>query len=156
MTSAVSCSAMDLLREIASYPGRKISVAYAKSMPPAKRALYKELLDANYLQPCDGYSDNRPMVSGFLYRSSRISDVGEAALDAYEKQLQKERQQKASEEAKRIADRAYADQNTKKQFRHDWRVAVFEVLGAFILGAIADHFFDIVGYADRLWSALFH
>lgn len=65
-------------------------------------------------------------------------------------------QQEASRAADRISDRAYADQNAKKQFRHDWRIAIFETLTSFILGAVFDHFFDIVGNAARLWLALKH
>lgn len=62
----------------------------------------------------------------------------------------------AQREADRAADRAYADQNAQKQFRHDWRIAIFETVTGFILGAIFDHFFDIVGNAVRLWLALKH
>lgn len=71
-------------------------------------------------------------------------------------QLERDIAERARKEAERMSDRAYADENTKKQFRHNWRIAIFEVVGSFLLGAIADHFFDIVGNAVRLWLALSH
>lgn len=86
----------------------------------------------------------------------RLEPAGYAALAAKEEEFQRQRQQRAYEDAARSAERAYFDQQTQKQFRHDWRIAVFELIGGFILGAVADHFFDIVGYAAGLWRSLFH
>lgn len=74
----------------------------------------------------------------------------------YLEELDRQRQQQADEEARRMSDYAHADENTQKHFRHDWRIAIFEALSGFILGAIADHFFDIIGNAARLWRFLFH
>lgn len=70
--------------------------------------------------------------------------------------LKQARDERAKQEADHAADRAHADQNTQKQFRHDWRIAIFETVTGFALGAIFDHFFDIVGNAVRLWFALRH
>ena len=64
--------------------------------------------------------------------------------------------QEADRAAQEAADRAYADEDRKKQFRHDWRIAIFETFTSFILGAVFDHLFDIVGNAARLWLALKH
>lgn len=90
----------------------------------------------------------------------RVSDRGHEYL-AYTRQLAQdradsERQQRAAQQAAEEAERAYLDQDTQKHFRHDWRIAVFTTLTGFALGAVADHFFDIVGYAGRAWNALFH
>lgn len=65
-------------------------------------------------------------------------------------------QEKAERAAERAADRADADENRQKQLRHDWRIAIFNAVTGFVLGAIADHFVDIVGNAIRLWYFLFH
>lgn len=62
--------------------------------------------------------------------------------------------EQACHEAERISDRAHADQDRKLHFKHDWRIAVFNAISGFVLGAVADHFLDIVGNAVRLWSSL--
>lgn len=87
--------------------------------------------------------------------SYRVTDAGMAALRA-EKERQDQAEQKRSEEdaAKRV-ERAYLDEQTKKQFRHDWRITIFSLIGGFILGAITDHFADIVGYCTHAFGALF-
>lgn len=73
------------------------------------------------------------------------------------KQIRDERErQEAKQAAQRVEDRAHADQNAKQQFKHDWRIAIFNAISSFALGAIADHFFDIVGNASRLFLALKH
>ena len=62
--------------------------------------------------------------------------------------------EQARHEAERISDRAHADQDRKLHFKHDWRIAVFNAISGFVLGAVSDHFLDIVGNAVRLWSSL--
>ena len=69
-------------------------------------------------------------------------------------ELEQQEDQRAREDAKRASDRAHADQDRKLHFKHDWRIAFFEVFGGFVLGAVADHLFDIVGRAVELWLAL--
>ena len=85
-----------------------------------------------------------------------LSDRARLLMHRYKEQLEKENAENARRDADREADRAYADENTQKQFRHDWRIAIFETFTGFILGAVFDHFFDIVGNAARLWLALKH
>ena len=79
----------------------------------------------------------------------RINETGREWLRLHEELLQQRDQdaadQRAYEDAKCCEERAYLDQNAKKQFRHDWRISIFEAVSGFILGAVADHFFDIVG-----------
>ena len=58
-------------------------------------------------------------------------------------------EQRAYEDAKSCEERAHLHQQTKEQFRHDWRITAVNLLGGFILGAVADHFFDIVGNTTR-------
>ena len=62
--------------------------------------------------------------------------------------------EQARHEAERISDRAHADQDRKLHFKHEWRIAIFELLGGFLLGAISDHFFDIVGRAVEIGLAI--
>lgn len=96
----------------------------------------------------------------FAHRFYSTAYVTQAGLRAYQEetlrrkdQLEQQKQEEAGKNAERASDRAYADKNTKKQFRHDWRIAVFNLFGGFVLGAIVNHFVDIVGYAARLWRS---
>lgn len=89
------------------------------------------------------------------YGGYRITDAGIRALRAEEEMREQRSKQKEDEETSKREERAHLDQQTKKQFRHDWRVAAFEVFGGFVLGAIADHFFDIVSYCSSFLSSLF-
>jgi len=85
-----------------------------------------------------------------------LTPRGEAAILEHKNKLEQREREKSEQAAQRAADRAFADENTQKQFKHDWRIAIFETFTGFILGAIADHFLDIVGNAARLWLALKH
>ena len=69
-------------------------------------------------------------------------------------ELEQQEEERARKEADRASDRAHADQDRKLHFKHEWRIAIFEVLGGFLLGAISDHFFDIVSRAVEIWLAL--
>ena len=64
--------------------------------------------------------------------------------------------QEADKAAEKAEERAYLDQQTQKHFRHDWRITLVGCAINLALGAILDHFFDIVGYAANLWRSLFH
>lgn len=75
-------------------------------------------------------------------------------LSAEKQRLQDKEDEHSYQAATRAAEHSYIDENRKKQFSHDWRIAIFNLVGGFILGTIADHFFDIVGYALRLWAFL--
>ena len=66
-------------------------------------------------------------------------------------QLEQEKQEEARKNAERLSDRAYADEQTQKHFRHDRRISIFSSAICFVLGIISDYFLDIVGYAVRLW-----
>ena len=68
--------------------------------------------------------------------------------------LEQQEEERARKEADRASDRAHADQDRKLHFKHDWRIAVFNAISGFVLGAVADHFLDIVGNAVRLGSSL--
>lgn len=122
------------------------------------------------LHPCivevDGMTDQQIRAIQFLseeglvesfgpYGGYRITEAGIRALRAEEERLKEKAEKKADEETSKREERAYLDQQTKKQFRHDWRVAAFEVFGGFVLGAIADHFFDIVSYCSGFLGSLF-
>lgn len=73
-----------------------------------------------------------------------IRPAGLAALAAEEYRLEQQRRQESQDEARRLEERAYLHQQAQKQFRHDWRVSLFEVLAGFVLGLIAQHFLDII------------
>ena len=96
----------------------------------------------------------------FAHRFYSTAYVTQAGLRAYQEEtlrrkdrLEQQKQEETRKNAERASDRAYADKNAKKQFRHDWRIAVFNLLGGFVLGAIVNHFVDIVGYAAWLWRS---
>ena len=65
------------------------------------------------------------------------------------------RKQQADEDSRRReeqrSDRAYAEARQKKQFRHDWFIAIFSAMFGAIFGAVMDYFFDIVVHCARLW-----
>lgn len=69
-------------------------------------------------------------------------------------ELEQQEEERARKEADRASDRAHADQDRKLHFKHEWRIAIFELLGGFLLGAISDHFFDIVGRAVEIGLAI--
>ena len=69
-------------------------------------------------------------------------------------ELEQQEEERARKEADRASDRAHADQDRKMHFKHEWRIAIFELLGGFLLGAISDHFFDIVGRAVEIGLAI--
>lgn len=116
------------------------------SDPESEKAFEKLLLEGFITGIiCDDYSISR-----------------EAAREARKEQLRREEQAKREREQQEIlnaqiqADRTDADKKTKKQFRHDWRIAVFNTFISFALGAVFDHFVDIVSHASDLWRSLFH
>lgn len=131
--------------------------------------LYKELMKASkdgicYRLPttitkrdverlCDlGMCDrSNPNLLYLLYTDYELADLENSLHD----QLEYEKQQAAAKDAERAEERAYLDQQRKKQFRHDWGIAIFNLTVGTALGAILDHFFDIVGYAADLWRSLF-
>lgn len=105
----------------------------------------------------------RALLSG-LYRRKLVTDVCTgpgrkltpeglhlllSTQDAAEKAEQERARQQAEADAAKAEERAHLDQQTKKQFRHDWRIAIFELIGGFLLGAVADHLFDVVGNTAR-------
>ena len=120
----------------------------------------------------DGFSSEEKTALNLFQHKSRgwvyltenliyiITRTGLIALSNHEEALENERRQRAQQEADRAAqqaaDRAYADENREKQFKHDWRIAIFNLISGFVLGTIADHFLDIIGNAVRLWLALKH
>lgn len=153
-----SDAAMRFLQEISHQVQSKVSIDFIQSQAPEVRAYANELKNAGYLERCDEYfhNDSGSVIRiGSAYRSLRVSDAGWAALAARQDLIDRQRQQHAYEASKAAADHAYADEQAKKQFRHDWRISAFEVFGGFILGAIADNRFDIVGKAARLLALLF-
>lgn len=85
-----------------------------------------------------------------------ITRSGFAALQSEKQEREEEAKREAKEAAKQAQADARADQQLHKQFKHDWRVAIFNVLSAFVLGLVAQYLFDIVGVATRAWNSLFH
>ena len=83
-----------------------------------------------------------------------VTEKGNDLLDALQEQADQEAKEDAARRDQYIAQRADADQDRKKQFRHDWWITIVGSLFSFTLGAIADHFFDVVAYCSDLWSSL--
>ena len=69
-------------------------------------------------------------------------------------ELEQQEEERARKEADRASDRAHADQDRKLHFKHEWRIAIFNAIVGFFVGAISDHFFDIVGRAVEIGLAL--
>ena len=68
--------------------------------------------------------------------------------------LEQQEEERARKEADRASDRAHADQDRKLHFKHEWRIAIFNAIVGFFVGAISDHFFDIVSRAVEIGLAL--
>lgn len=82
-------------------------------------------------------------------RASRLAD--EQAQEAeHQRQQELARQERREQEAVH-AQQAQLDQQTKKQFKHDWLIAVFELVGGFVLGLVVEHFVDVL---DKVSAAL--
>lgn len=69
-------------------------------------------------------------------------------------ELEQQEEERARKEADRASDRAHADQDRKLHFKHEWRIAIFNAIVGFFVGAISDHFFNIVSRAVEIWLAL--
>lgn len=82
----------------------------------------------------------------------KITGEGFTLLQLHKEKLQKEIDIEAKREAKRLEDVLRSEQNRKKQFRHDWWIAIFTAVTGFISGAVTDHFFDVIVNAVRLWE----
>lgn len=89
-------------------------------------------------------SDSGPYVSRIYYKYFwyTITPLGTDALLAFE-QDQEERAQQKREHDEQIAK---ADEDRKKQFKHDWLVAIFSAVVGFVLGLIAEHFINIIAF----------
>ena len=101
--------------------------------------------------------------NGYLFAHEFISSayITPTGIQAYlnetlsrKDQFEHQKQEEARKNAERLSDRAYADKQTQKHFRHDWWIHIFDAVVGFVLGIIADYFFDIVGNAIRLWRFL--
>ena len=68
--------------------------------------------------------------------------------------LEQQEEERASKEADRASDRAHADQDRKLHFKHEWRIAIFNAIVGFFVGAISDHFCDIVSRAVEIGLAI--
>lgn len=63
--------------------------------------------------------------------------------------LDENRQKKADDDRKHNENIAKADENRKKQFRHDWWITIAASIISFISGLIVEYFSDIVGFLIR-------
>ena len=100
------------------------------------------------LERCGFITSGFHASGGYAARSLRLCSItpaGLARLHRLEEASQQRAQQQAQSHTAHDAQRAYLDQQAQKQFRHDWRIAVFEALAAFILGAVANHLIGIIG-----------
>ena len=70
----------------------------------------------------------------------------------HKEKLQKEIDIEAKREAERLEEVLRSEQNRKKQFRHDWWIAIFTAVTGFVSGAVTDYFFNVVVNAVRLWE----
>lgn len=90
-------------------------------------------------------------------RAARLAD--EQAQEAeHQRQQELARQQRREQEAVH-AQQSQLDQQTKKQFKHDWLIAVFELVGGFVLGLVVEHFTNVLDKVSAALSAavsLFH
>lgn len=137
----LSSSCYDMLRQIKSNP------LYNPSEGEPRRLvlyLHRAGLITDFIPPY-GRRLTPKGEEALRLENERLAAAQQAAKDAENERAR----QKAEADAAKAEERSHLDQQTKKQFRHDWRIAIFEVVSSFLLGAIADHFFDIVGNTAR-------
>lgn len=84
----------------------------------------------------------------------RITKDGYAALFSHQQQLQNQCEQEAKNKAAKEEDRAYTAANNRKQRHHDYFVATFQVLTAWILGLVAEYYLQIVAFVIKLFEKL--
>ena len=113
-------------------------IADWRQLPETERLVLKNMHQKGWLRRLD--------KAGYAW----LDPAGAAALQAEKERLEREEQQRAEDEAAKRAERAHLDQQAKKQFRHDWRVALFNLLAGVVLGLIADHFLNVVGSASQV------
>ena len=81
-----------------------------------------------------------------------VSALAEESLRRKD-QLEQESREQARKEADRVDERSYADKQTKKHFRHNWRIAIFNAVCGFIAGAASEYFLNVIGNAVGLWRS---
>lgn len=120
--------------------------SHVNSLDTLDRERAKLLVDKGFLtlKKTGLSSDSDPYVSRIYYKYSWYT-ITPSGIDAL---LDFEQNQKERAEQKRKYDEqiAKADEDRKKQFKHDWLVAIFSAVIGFILGLIVEHFIDIVAF----------
>lgn len=116
------------------------------------------------LTPISTCSEEEQLVIRILIQERRIILTSrntylvpvKTRLDCLEHKdkLEQQEEERARKEADRASDRAHADQDRKLHFKHEWRIAIFNAIVGFFVGAISDHFFNIVSRAVEIWLAL--
>lgn len=101
-----------------------------------------DLLNQKLIEAHEFTSGSMPGVFSIAASSYHITSNGEDALAEFEKAQQRETDQKRQHDE----EIAQANENRKKEFRHDWLIAIFSAVISFVLGLIVEYFFDIIAF----------
>ena len=158
MPPEIAPATIAVLRFIANSPGQRATVAALESKFGSESACYRiqVLRDSGYITASDYVSDPPGPVMRICHPSEYcLTPMGADILTKQQRDADGERQQRAEKDAEEHRKRLQEDVNRKKQFRHDWRVAIVSSILAFISGLVVAHFVDIAGYCAALLSAWF-
>ena len=110
----------------------------------------RSLLDDGLIEAA-GYRYARGGL-GLVRRSYRLTARGADALSLRQQQLDQQRQEESEKRRQQEEERAYAAANDRKKRRHDYFVAAFQALLAFILGLLLEYRFQVVGFLVGLFK----
>ncbi len=101
-----------------------------------------DLLSKKYIEPHEMGSHRYQSVLWVGAVSYHITPAGEDALLEFEKECEKEAEQKRQYNEQI----ALANEDRQKKFKHDWRIAIFSAVSGFILGLIVEYFTEILAF----------
>ena len=153
--SDLSPEALRFLAFIQSSPRQAVTLrALEASFGPQALSRVKALRQAGLIEPAD-YSApdaDSPVIHLTHPSAYRLTVSGQDALELHYQRLDQEAQDKAEAKRAKEEDRAHAAQEQRKDHHHDYLVAVFEALLAFILGLVAENRLQIVAFFVQLFE----
>lgn len=101
-----------------------------------------DLFSKKLIEPHEMTSHRYEGVLSISAASYHITPAGEDALLEFEKEREKEAEQKRQYNEQI----ALANEDRKKKFKHDWRIAIFSAISGFILGLIVEYLTEILAF----------
>ena len=80
-----------------------------------------------------------------------LTPEGQSVLHQHELELYKEQKRDADQRRQHDEQISQANEDRKKQFKHDWMIAIYSSIVSFISGLIIEHFFNILSFLFPQW-----